>query len=241
MFNSEMMPKEMRGKVGSFFEWIFWDFCVVLACAGVLLGIRMLVRRGRHDEAWVSLQWICADRSEATQKEMENIRLGVEMEARETEGFQFKELLQADNFKRVFAAFAIFTAHGDRNLLLIAIFGAVKVLACGSFVLFFSERLSRRQVLITTAAVVKVKTPLSTGEPALIYLFVDFYNFSWGPMPWPYVSEIFPIRIFDALIAICIFFFLKGTRGLSLEIIVHQRFKKSASAKDVEHARTINE
>jgi hypothetical protein len=94
---------------------------------------------------------------------------------------------------------------GDRDLLLTAIFGAVKVLACGVFVLWFSERLSRRQVLfggaalmaacqITTAAVVKAKPASSTGDEAvtssgiatvaMIYLFVVFYNFSWGPLPW---------------------------------------------------------
>lgn len=104
-----------------------------------------------------------------------------------------------------------------------AIFGAVKVVACGTFVLFFAERLGRRQVLIggaalmaacqiTTAAVVKAKPPPTTNNPAvtssgiatiaLIYLFVIFYNFSWGPMPWPYVSEIFPTRIREPGIAI---------------------------------------
>jgi hypothetical protein len=144
----------------------------------------------------------------------------------------FIELLQGDNFKRVLAAFAVFTAQqatgatafayfgpqyfklivgsGDRSLLVTAIFGAVKVVACGVFVLWFSERLSRRQVLIggallmaacqvTTAAVVKsfpapaeqgvsVK-PSAIATIALIYLFVVAYNFSWGPMPWPYVAE----------------------------------------------------
>ena len=140
------------------------------------------------------------------------------------------ELLQSDNFKRVFAGFATMTAQqatgatafayfgpqyfellvgpGDQNLLLTAIFGAVKIAACGTFVLFLATRLSRRKVLIggaaamaacqiTTAAVVKAKPPpedahvTSSGiaTVALIYLFVIIYNFSWGPMPWPYVSE----------------------------------------------------
>ena len=55
---------------------------------------------------------------------------------------------------------------------------------------------------ITTAAVVKTH-PGSSGKVtssgiatiALIYLFIIAYNFSWGPLPWPYVSEIFPTRI----------------------------------------------
>ncbi|KAH8666795.1 general substrate transporter [Xylariales sp. PMI_506] len=351
MFNSEMMPKEMRGQVGSFFQWfytfgIFVSYWIDLGVAdniptseskqwqipiglqlvpGALLGLgmltvkestRWLTKKGRHEEAWVSLQWIRGGDTPEVREEMKEIRLGVESEARATEGFQFKELLQGDNFKRVFAAFAIFTAQqatgatafayygpqyfkllvgsGNKDLLLTAIFGAVKVVACGSFVLFFSERLSRRQVLIggaalmaacqiSTAVVVKAKPPPSTANPAvtssgiatvaLIYLFVIFYNFSWGPMPWPYVSEIFPTRIrepgvaigvasqwlwnfvfslttpymmasmgwgtfllwgvFDAIISLMTFLFLKETKGLSLEVIANQRFKKGSSADDL--------
>jgi hypothetical protein len=51
---------------------------------------RWLTKKGRHEEAWESLKWIRADDSEATQEEMEEIRLGVEHEAHATEGFQFK-------------------------------------------------------------------------------------------------------------------------------------------------------
>ncbi|KAI0425453.1 putative MFS quinate transporter [Xylaria sp. FL1042] len=281
MFNSEMMPKEMRGQVGSFFQWFYtfgiflsywvdygvarnfsaaqssqWQLPIGLQLApAAILGFgmltipesaRWLTKKGRHDEAWASLQWIRADSSQITSDEMEEIRTGVEAEARATEGFQFKELLQGDNFKRVLAAFAVFTAQqatgatafayfgpqyfklivgsgGDRSLLVTAIFGAVKVAACGLFVLFFAERLSRRQVLIggavfmsacqiTTAAVVKsfpapteqqaTVSPPAIATIALIYLFVIAYNFSWGPMPWPYVSEIFSPRIREPGVAI---------------------------------------
>lgn len=51
---------------------------------------RWLTKKGRHEEAWESLKWIRGDDSEATCLEMEEIRLGVENEARATEGFQFK-------------------------------------------------------------------------------------------------------------------------------------------------------
>lgn len=51
---------------------------------------RWLTKKGRHAEAWESLQWIRADSSQTTLDEMEEIRLGVETEARATEGFQFK-------------------------------------------------------------------------------------------------------------------------------------------------------
>jgi hypothetical protein len=80
--------------------------------------------------------------------------------------------------------------------------------ACGAFVLFFADRLGRRTVLIwgavfmaacffATAGVVKAIPPPAQGNVtssgiatvALIYLFVIAYNFSWGPLPWPYISE----------------------------------------------------
>jgi MFS family permease len=223
---------------------------------------------------------------------------------------------------RLFTAFAVFTAQqatgatafayfgpqyfkllvggGSKDLLSTAIFGAVKVVACGFFVLFLSDRVGRRQLLIwgavfmaacqiSIAAVVKNKPPSADGNVsssgiatvALIYLFFIAYNLSWVPLPWPYVSEIFPTRIrgfgiavgvssqwlfnfvfslatpymitnlgwcvslkrqrilltdctgtfllwglFDLVIALLTFLFLKETKGLSLEEIAHNDFGK---------------
>lgn len=230
-----------------------WQIPIVLQLVpGALLGLgmltlkestRWLTKKGRHQEALASLRWVrgvAADAGaddDAVFDEMHDIRLGVEMEARATEGFKLAELLQPDHRRRVAAAFAIFLAQqvtgatafayfgpqyfkllvgpGTRSLLLLpAIFGAVKVVACGVFVLFVSERVGRRNVLVagavvmaacqlTTAAVDKLVPPpppaAGSGQEevsgagiamvALIYLFVVAYNFSWGPMPWPYVSE----------------------------------------------------
>jgi hypothetical protein len=64
---------------------------------------------------------------------------------------------------------------GSKDLLLTAIFGAIKVIACGFFVLVLSDRVGHRQVLIwgaafmalcqiTTAAVVKKKPPPGEGN-----------------------------------------------------------------------------
>ncbi|KAJ5919441.1 hypothetical protein N7466_010384 [Penicillium verhagenii] len=109
--------------------------------------------------------------------------------------------------------FSLVVGPGDKNLLLTGIFGAVKVLACLIFVIFMSDRFGRRPVLaggaafmavcmLATAAVVKsyppqggVMSSAGIGTVALIYLDIIAYNFSWGPLPWPCTSEIFPTRI----------------------------------------------
>jgi MFS family permease len=268
--------------------------------------VRWLAKKGLHDEAWSSLQWI---------------RSGVEMERRATEGLKLSGLLETPNLRRLATAAAVFTVqqatgatafayfgpqyfklliNGSpaKNLLPTAIFGAIKVVACAFFVLFLSDRIGRRRMLIwgalfmvvcqiCTAAVVKTKPPPSGGDTAvtssgiatvaLIYLFVIAYNLSWGPLPWPYVSEIFPAHIrevgivvgvssqwlfnfvfslttpymisnmgwgtfllwglFDVVIVAGTFFFLRETRGLSLEEVAHNDFEGVRDHKvvDVEH------
>ena len=51
---------------------------------------RWLTKKGRHEEAWESLKWVRAGEGQEIIDEMEEIRVGVELEARATEGFQFK-------------------------------------------------------------------------------------------------------------------------------------------------------
>jgi hypothetical protein len=109
--------------------------------------------------------------------------------------------------------FSLIVGPGDKNLLLTGIFGAVKVVACLIFVLSMSDRFGRRPVLaggagfmavcmLVTAAVVKnyppqdgVVSSAGMATVALIYLDIIAYNLSWGPLPWPCASEIFPTRI----------------------------------------------
>ncbi|KAL1304458.1 hypothetical protein AAFC00_003453 [Neodothiora populina] len=208
-------------------------------------SVRWLTAKGRHEQAWESLKWIRDSDGPEAQLEMEEIRYGVQQEMAAKEGFRLKEMVTVpDNFKRTCTAFAVFTAQqatgatafayygpqyfkllvgnkGNSDLLLTAIFGAVKVAACLTFVLFVAERVPRKAILIggaafmaacqiSTAAVVKTHpapgdgtvTPSGIATIALIYLFVIAYNFSWGPLPWPYVSEIFPTRIRESGIGI---------------------------------------
>lgn len=198
---------------------------------------RWLTMQDRHAEAWESLQWIRAAGDETTQAEMAEIRAGVEFEKQAKVGFRARELYQnKDNRRRVFTAITLFIAQQAtgatafayfapqyfklvvnnvyKDLLLTAIFGAVKIIACGTFVLFIAERLRRKHILVVGAllmgacqisAAAVLKTHPKSGksgnlDPAglavviLIYLFVTAYNFSWGPLPWPLVAEIFPTR-----------------------------------------------
>lgn len=203
---------------------------------------RWLTQKGRHQEAWESLVWIRASDAPYVQEEMREIRAGVELEQAATEGLTVKELTQGRNTRLLATAFWVFLAqqstgatafayyapsyfkllvNGDanKNLLITGIFGAVKVIACGFFVLFLSERIGRRTALISGAlamaachisasAVLKTHpasgkaTPSAEATVALIYLFIVAYNMSWGALPWPYVSEIFPTRIREPGIAV---------------------------------------
>ena len=36
--------------------------------------------------------------------------------------------------------------------------------------------------------------PASRAMAGLLYIYVCFYSWGWGPLPWVYVSDIFPTR-----------------------------------------------
>ncbi|KAF8190642.1 general substrate transporter [Mycena galopus ATCC 62051] len=276
MFSSENAPKEIRGRLGSFFQlqyafgiftayWVDyavanligpvtrqWQIPVALQIVpAALLGlgmltvtesVRWLAQKGRHEEAWESLKWIRADDSEETRAELKEIQVALAEEQSARSGFRYAELLERDNFKRLSIGVIIFLCQqsvgatalayygpqffkllvggGPSNLLLTAIFGAVKIVACGTFVLFFSERIGRKAALIgggifmsvcmiMITILTKVDPPpgggIVTGSGIatvlLIYADIMAYNFSWGPLPWPIVGEIFPSRIKEIGIA----------------------------------------
>lgn len=269
IFMSEMSPKEIRGAVGSSYQWLFtfgiftsywvdygvkfmpdttrqWQIPIGLQLVpGALMGlgmltlkesVRWLLLQGENEKAWQSLTWVRASDSDDVRAEFVEMQQGVEDDKRISEGFNPKELLEWPNLHRLLLAFGVFLSQqstgatalayfgpqffsilvgeGDQNLLLTAIFGAIKIVACGIFVLFIAERFGRRTLfmggaavmaacMVTTAAVVKTRPPPGGGVITsagiatvfLIYLNIWFYNWSWGGLPWAYVSEIFPPRI----------------------------------------------
>ncbi|KAG6889244.1 hypothetical protein C0995_002456, partial [Termitomyces sp. Mi166 len=97
--------------------------------------------------------------------------------------------------------------------------GVVKVVATTIFIFFGVETLGRKLPLFISSmgmgtlfyiigAILKTHPPppVVTGQlpPAppppsramagLLYIYVCFYSIGWGPLPWVYVSDIFPTR-----------------------------------------------
>ncbi|KAJ5233116.1 hypothetical protein N7468_006072 [Penicillium chermesinum] len=103
----------------------------------------------------------------------------------------------------------------QRSLLVTGLFGAEKFVTVGTYILFFSEMWGRKPTLWVTnllmalcfvIVVILNKTtdsldaegnPSSAGiaTVAMIFITNSIYQFGWGPLPWPYTTEIFPSRI----------------------------------------------
>ncbi|GLB38873.1 putative major facilitator superfamily, sugar transporter (TC 2.A.1.1) family protein [Lyophyllum shimeji] len=116
--------------------------------------------------------------------------------------------------------FASIGYTGTKNSLLASgIYGVVKVVATAIFIFFGVETLGRKLSLFISAmgmgtlffiigAVLKTHPPppVVSGQPppvpppaskamaGLLYIYVCFYSMGWGPLPWVYVSDIFPTR-----------------------------------------------
>ncbi|KAI0038741.1 general substrate transporter [Auriscalpium vulgare] len=113
----------------------------------------------------------------------------------------------------------IFTSIGytgaTNSLLASGVYGIVKVIATSIFIFFFVDSLGRRLSFFISAlgmgtmffivgALLKTHPPntapgatpaaSSKAMAAMIYIYVCFYSMGWGPLPWVYVSDIFPTR-----------------------------------------------
>lgn len=201
---------------------------------------RWLAKKGRHDEALASLAYIrCADTSDhEVIQELAEIRASIEEELNATEGVTWKECLKPGVRKRFLIAFLmmfwqqfsgtnsigyyapqIFQTIGisksDSSLFATGIYGTVKVVATGIFLIVGIDKLGRRWSLVFGAAWMAammfiigavlathppdtssaVVSSASIGMVVMIYLYVIGYSASWGPIPWVYISEIFPTRM----------------------------------------------
>ncbi|KAF8345118.1 general substrate transporter [Amanita rubescens] len=111
----------------------------------------------------------------------------------------------------------IFTSIGYTGiktpLLASGIYGVVKVVATAIYIFFGVETLGRKRSLFISAmgmgilfyivgAILKTHpigssanpTPASKAMASMLYIYVCFYSMGWGPLPWVYVSDIFPTR-----------------------------------------------
>jgi sugar porter (SP) family MFS transporter len=102
----------------------------------------------------------------------------------------------------------------NASLFATGIYGTVKVCTTAVFLFIGIDRLGRRKSLLFGAAWmgtamfiiggvlhahpptnVNVVSHASIAMVVFIYLFVVGYSCSWGPIPWVYLSEIFPTRL----------------------------------------------
>jgi len=118
---------------------------------------------------------------------------------------------------QIFASIG-FTARKN-SLLASGVYGVAKVVATALFIFFGVETLGRKISLFISAmgmgilfyiigAILKTHPPPSQNAnvaapsppPAsqamavMLYIYVCFYSMGWGPLPWVYVSDIFPTR-----------------------------------------------
>ncbi|KAM0259867.1 hypothetical protein ACHAQJ_003111 [Trichoderma viride] len=191
---------------------------------------RWLAQRDRHEEALESLIWVRGGDSTEVRMEFNQIVAGIEEEERQTAGVTWREYWLPANRHRIFLAVTlqivspqVFQAvgAGQNALLLSGFFGVCKIVSCAFFLLFLVERIGRRWSLIAGSFlmgmymfIISVLTqrypPVSGGTltpPAIASLTMIFleamtFNISWGPIPWLYMSEIFPTRIREGGIAV---------------------------------------
>ncbi|KAF2814490.1 quinate permease [Mytilinidion resinicola] len=201
---------------------------------------RWLMKQGRHDEAAASLAHIRCEEpgSEEVIKELAEIRAAIEEELNATEGVTWKECLLPGNRYRFLTGFCLMfwqqfsgtnsigyyapqifqtvgVSKSSASLFATGVYGTVKVVTTGLFLILGIDRFGRRKSLLAGAAwmatmmfiigavlathppVVKSDTvsSASIAMVVMIYLYVIGYSASWGPVPWVYLSEIFPTRL----------------------------------------------
>ncbi|KAL4787283.1 general substrate transporter [Aspergillus varians] len=202
---------------------------------------RWLMKQGRHSEAVASLAFTrrADPESEEVQQELAEIKASIEEELLSTEGVTWREVLLPGNRIRFLNAFimmfwqqfsgtnsigyyapqlfqTIGVAATNTSLFTTGIYGVVKVVATGIFLLVGIDKAGRKWSLVAGGiwmgammfilGAVLVSYPPVTGENSsissasiamivMVYFYVIGYSASWGPIPWVYISEIFPTRL----------------------------------------------
>lgn len=109
--------------------------------------------------------------------------------------------------------FKLLVGAGDKNLLITGLFGAEKFITVATYIFVFSEWWDRRPTFwisallmslcfiivtivnnTTQAPVNNQTTSAGIATVAMIFLTNSIYQFSWGPLPWPYASEVWEVE-----------------------------------------------
>jgi hypothetical protein len=105
--------------------------------------------------------------------------------------------------------FKVLVGGGSQDLLITGLFGAEKFIMVTTYIIFFSERWPRKPTLWISAIlmaccfvvvnVVNKTTPAPKDHKAtsagiatvaMVFITNSIYQFSWGPLPWPYAAEV---------------------------------------------------
>ena len=105
--------------------------------------------------------------------------------------------------------FKVLVGGGSQDLLITGLFGAEKFVTVGTYILLFSEKWGRKPTLLVSAflmaacfvivTVVNKTTPAPVDNQAtsagiatvaMVFITNSVYQFSWGPIPWPYAAEV---------------------------------------------------
>lgn len=203
---------------------------------------RWLAKENRHEEALESLAYMRSEpiTSPVVLEELAEIKVSVEHEVEATQGLTWREPLQSGNRLRFLNCFLMMfwqqwsgtnsigyyapqlfqtvgVTGGNTSLFTTGIYGIVKVVATGCFLIIGIDKIGRRWSLIVGAVwmcammfvlggvlVTYPPDPNNSGGGissasiamiVMIYLYVIGYSASWGPVPWVYISEIFPTRL----------------------------------------------
>ena len=105
--------------------------------------------------------------------------------------------------------FKVLVGGGSKDLLITGLFGAEKFVMVTTYIIFFSEKWGRRPTLYISAVlmaccfvIVNVvnktmpapkdhkATSAGIATVAMVFITNSIYQFSWGPLPWPYAAEV---------------------------------------------------
>ncbi|KAJ4348396.1 uncharacterized protein N0V89_009770 [Didymosphaeria variabile] len=215
VFVSENAPPAVRGRIAGLFQeflvigstFAYWlDYGVALHIPAstkqwrVPVAIQLIpggFMLGRHSEAAESLAHIRCESVDNPDvvTELAEIRAAIEEELNATEGVTWRECLIPGNRYRFITGFVLMFWQQ---------FSGTNSIGYYAPQIFQTVGVSKNNASLFATGVYATHPPdpssgsvsqASIAMVAMIYLYVIGYSASWGPVPWVYLSEIFPTRL----------------------------------------------